>query len=44
LGVGEGVASLNLTDAIEEVIQRAGELYNITTRGAGLLLQAVEPW
>jgi predicted PurR-regulated permease PerM len=41
LGVGEGVASLNLTDAIEEVIQRAGELYNITTRGAGLLLQAV---
>ena len=44
LGVGEGVASLNLTDAIEEVIQRAGELYNITTRGAGLLLQAVGPW
>ena len=40
-GVGEGVASLNLTDAIEEVIQRAGELYNLTTRGAGLLLQAV---
>jgi predicted PurR-regulated permease PerM len=40
-GVGGEVASLNLTDAIEEVIQRAGELYNITTRGAGLLLQAV---
>jgi predicted PurR-regulated permease PerM len=39
--VGGGVSSLNLTDAIEEVIQRAGELYNITTRGAGLLLQAV---
>lgn len=40
-GVGGEVASLNLTDAIEEVIQRAGELYNLTTRGAGLLLQAV---
>lgn len=41
-GVGGGeVASLNLTDAIQEVIQRAGELYTITTRGAGLLLQAV---
>jgi predicted PurR-regulated permease PerM len=39
--VGGEVASLNLTDAIEEVIQRAGELYNLTTRGAGLLLQAV---
>jgi predicted PurR-regulated permease PerM len=38
---GGGVASLNLTDAIQEVIQRAGELYAITTRGAGLLLQAV---
>lgn len=42
LGVsGGGVASLNLTDAIQEVIQRTGELYAITTRGAGLLLQAV---
>src|SRR5215210_5444417 len=40
-GFGSGVASLNLTDAIQEVIQRAGELYSITTRGAGLLLQAV---
>jgi predicted PurR-regulated permease PerM len=36
-----GVASLNLTDAIQEVIQRVGELYTITTRGAGLLLQAI---
>jgi predicted PurR-regulated permease PerM len=42
LGVsGGGVASLNLTDAIQEIIQRTGELYAITTRGAGLLLQAV---
>ena len=42
LGVPEtGVASLNLTDAIQEVIRRAGELYTLTTRGAGLLLQAV---
>jgi predicted PurR-regulated permease PerM len=40
-GLGGGVASLNLTDAIQEVTQRAGELYTITTRGAGLLLQAV---
>jgi predicted PurR-regulated permease PerM len=40
-GFGGEVASLNLTDAIQEVIQRAGELYTITTRGAGLLLQAV---
>jgi predicted PurR-regulated permease PerM len=40
-GFGGEVASLNLTDAIQEVIQRAGELYSITTRGAGLLLQAV---
>jgi predicted PurR-regulated permease PerM len=38
---GGGVASLNLTEAIQEVIQRTGELYAITTRGAGLLLQAV---
>jgi predicted PurR-regulated permease PerM len=38
---GSGVASLNLTDAIQEVIQRAGELYTLTTRGAGFLLQAV---
>ena len=40
-GTDGGVASLNLTDAVQEVIQRAGELYTITTRGAGLLLQAV---
>lgn len=40
-GVGSGVASLNLTDAIQEITQRVGELYAITTRGAGLLLQAV---
>lgn len=40
-GSESGVASLNLTDAIQEVIQRTGELYTITTRGAGLLLQAV---
>ncbi|MBA4114972.1 MAG: AI-2E family transporter [Rubrobacter sp.] len=36
-----GAASLNLTDALQEVTQRAGELYALTTRGAGLLLQAV---
>ena len=39
--VGGGVASLNLTDAIQEVTQRAGEIYSLTTRGAGLLLQVV---
>jgi predicted PurR-regulated permease PerM len=39
--LGGGVASLNLTDAIQEVTHRAGELYTLTTRGAGLLLQAV---
>jgi predicted PurR-regulated permease PerM len=38
---GSGVTSLNLTDAVQEVIQRAGELYALTTRGAGFLLQAV---
>ena len=38
---GSGGASLNLTDAIQEVIQRAGELYTLTTRGAGFVLQAV---
>ena len=36
-----GVASLDLTEAVQQVIQRAGELWRITTRGAGLLLQAV---
>jgi predicted PurR-regulated permease PerM len=36
-----GGASFDLTSAIQEVIQRAGELWSITTRGAGLLLQAV---
>ena len=40
-GPASGVASLNLTDAIQEVMQRVGELYAITTRGAGLLLQAI---
>ena len=40
-GPASGVASLNLTDAIQEVIQRVGELYTITTRGAGLVLQAI---
>lgn len=40
-GSESGIASFNLTDAIQEVIQRTGELYTITTRGAGLLLQAV---
>jgi len=40
-GLGSGVASFNLTDAIQEIIQRLGELYTITTRGAGLLLQAI---
>jgi predicted PurR-regulated permease PerM len=38
---GSGGASLDLTSAIQEVIQRAGELWRITTRGASLLLQAV---
>ena len=36
-----GVASLDLTEAVQQVIQRAGEVWRITTRGAGLLLQAV---
>ena len=36
-----GVASLDLTSAAREIVQRAGELYRFTTRGAGLLLQAV---
>ncbi len=40
-GSGGGVASLDLTSAVQEIIQRAGELWRITTRGAGLLLQAV---
>ena len=38
---GEGAASFDLTSVIQEVIQRLGELWSITTRGAGLLLQAV---
>ena len=38
---GSGVTSLNLTDAVQEVIQRAGELYTLTTRGAGFVLQAL---
>src|ERR687886_942242 len=38
---GSGGASFDLTSAIQEVIQRIGELWSITTRGAGLLLQAV---
>jgi len=38
---GGGVTSLDLTTAVQQIIQRAGELYSLTTRGAGLLLQAV---
>ena len=38
---GSGGASFDLTSAIQEVIQRAGELWSITTRGAGLILQAI---
>ncbi len=41
LGGDGGVASLDLTEAVQQVIQRAGELWRFTTRGAGLLLQAV---
>ena len=41
LGGSGGVASLDLTEAVQQVIQRAGELWRITTRGAGLLLQAL---
>lgn len=41
LGGSDGVASLDLTEAVQQIIQRAGELWRITTRGAGLLLQAV---
>ena len=41
LGADGGVASLDLTEAVQQVIQRAGELWRFTTRGAGLLLQAV---
>ncbi len=40
-GSGGGVASFDLTEAVQQIIQRAGELYSLTTRGAGLLLQAV---
>lgn len=36
-----GVASLDLTSAVQEVVQRAGELWRFTTRGAGFLLQAI---
>ncbi len=38
---GSGDASFDLTAAVQEVIQRAGELWRITTRGAGLFLQAI---
>lgn len=41
LGGDGGAASLDLTEAVQQVIQRAGELWRFTTRGAGLLLQAV---
>ena len=34
-------ANFDLTAAIQGVIQRAGELWRITTRGAGLFLQAI---
>ncbi|MBV9454299.1 MAG: AI-2E family transporter [Rubrobacter sp.] len=34
-------ANFDLTAAIQEVIQRAGELWSITTRGASLFLQAI---
>ncbi len=36
-----GAASFDLTTAIQEIIQRVGELWSITTRGAGIFLQAV---
>lgn len=36
-----GVASLDLTSAVQEVIRRVGELWRFTTRGAGLLLQII---
>lgn len=41
LGGDGGATSLDLTQAVQQVIQRAGELWRFTTRGAGLLLQAV---
>ncbi len=40
-GFGGGATSFDLTSLIQEVIQRLGELWSITTRGAGLLLQAI---
>ncbi len=40
-GPGGAMASLDLTSAVQEVVQRVGELWRITTRGAGLLLQAI---
>jgi predicted PurR-regulated permease PerM len=40
-GAEGGVASFDLTSAVREVVGRLGELWTITTRGAGLLLQAV---
>jgi predicted PurR-regulated permease PerM len=40
-GAEAGVASFDLTAAVREVVQRVGELWTFTTRGAGFLLQAV---
>ena len=40
-GPASGPASFDLTAAVQEVIQRAGELWRITTRGASLFLQAI---
>jgi predicted PurR-regulated permease PerM len=40
-GSASGTANFDLTAAIQEVIQRVGELWRITTRGAGLFLQAI---
>lgn len=38
---GDRAASVDVTSALQEVIQRAGELWNLTTRGAGLLFKAM---
>ncbi len=38
---GSGGASFDLTSAIQGIIERAGELWSLTTRGAGIILQAV---
>ena len=41
---GSGVASLNLTDAIQEVIQRARELYTLPLAEPAFSCRPLRPW